>query len=84
MIDYLKGFTDDAFGEYQVTKKVIGSHPGWHGDMVSSAVESLKIRYDKKYHTNLMTAVNQTVEEVENFIRSLDETIKRWKIKNLD
>ena len=84
MVDHLKGFIDYAFDEYQVTKKVIGSHPGWNEEMVVNEVERLKNRYDKEYHTNMMTAVNQTVEEVENLIRSLGDTIKKWKIKNLD
>ena len=52
--------------------------------MVTSEVERLKRRYDKEYHTNLMMAINRTVEEIENLMRSLDDTIKKWKIKNLD
>ena len=84
MEDYLKGFIDYAFDEYQVTKKVIGSHPGWNEEMVAAEVERLKRRYDKEYHTNLISAVNHTVEEIENLIKSLNDTIKKWKIKNLD
>lgn len=48
--------------------------------MVTHAVEKLKIRYEKAYHTHLMTAVNRTVEEVENLIGSLDDTIKNGKL----
>ncbi len=84
MEGYLKKFIDYAFDEYQTTKKVIASHPEWNEEMVATEVERLKMRYDKEYHTNLISAANQTIEEIENLIKNLDDTIKKWKIKNLD
>ncbi len=82
--NHLKEFIDYTFDDYQVTKKVIGSHPGWSPEMVTNEVERLKRRYDKEYHSNMVMAVNRTVEEIENLLRSLEDTIKKWKIKNLD
>jgi transcription termination factor NusB len=84
MEKYLKKFIDYAFDDYQVTRKVIGSHPGWGQEMVTNEVERLKRRYDKEYYSNLVMAVNRTVEEIENLLRGLEDTIKKWKIKNLD
>ena len=81
---YLTDFIEYAFDEYRATKKVTGAHPGWNEEMITAEVDRIKRRSDKEYRSNIISAANQTVQEIENLIKSLDDTIRRWKIIHLE
>ncbi|MFC1811460.1 hypothetical protein ACFL03_02085 [Thermodesulfobacteriota bacterium] len=81
---FLKENIDYAFDDYQATKKIVRSHPHWSSEQISDELERQKMRYENQYRTNLKTAAQNAVEEVENHVKSLRDAIKAWKISNLD
>jgi hypothetical protein len=80
----LENFIDYNFDEYQVRSKIIAKHPGWDKERVKSEVYKTKMKFDKEYRNNLKHAVSEAITEIENLISSLNDTIKTWKIKNLE
>jgi len=84
MKNSLKNFIDYTFEEYQVTSKVIAKHPQWTDERINDEVYRLKMRYDNEYGENLTRAASAAISEIEQLISSLNDTIKAWKIKNLE
>ena len=80
----LEGFIDNDFDEYQVRLKIKTKHPGWDTERVKGEVYKTKMKFDNEYQDNLREAASETITEIENLIRSLNHTIKAWKIKNLE
>ena len=84
MENLVKDFIDDDFDEYQTKKKIKAKHPSWSKDRVNDEVYKLKMKYDIEYQSNIKQAASEAITEIENLIRSLNEAIKAWKIKNLE
>jgi hypothetical protein len=84
MENILKDFIDYDFDEYQKNKKVKAKNPSWEDEQVNDEVYKLKMRHDKEYQGNLRQAASQAISEIENLLRSFNDAIKAWKIKNLE
>ena len=83
MASYLLESIDYAFDEYETIKKIQYSRPQWSEERITEELEKQKRRYEKEFRFNMNTAAQNAVNEVENLVRSLKDTIKAWKIKNL-
>jgi hypothetical protein len=59
------------------------SHLTWSNDQVDDELDRQKRRYENELRVNLRVAALNTIEEIENLVKSLQEAIKRWKIENL-
>ena len=80
----LEGFIDDTFDEYPVRSKIKAKHPGWDKERVKSEVYKTKMKFENEYRNNLKQAASEAITDIENLISSLNETIKAWKITNLE
>ena len=80
----LKNVIEYNFDEYEVRSKIKVKYPGWDKERVDNEVYKKKIKYDKEYLDNLRHAAAEAITEIENLISSLNDTIKAWKIKNLE
>ncbi len=84
MESYLFETISYGFNEYQTAKKIQRSRPEWSEEQIAEELEKQKRRYDKEFNDNLKLAAQNAITELENLVRSLKDTIKVWKIKNLD
>lgn len=75
---------DYSFDEYQTAKKIQRSHLQWSREQIAAELEMQKRRYEKEFRNNLKVAVQNAVNEVENLVSSLKDTIKTWKTENLE
>jgi hypothetical protein len=80
----VESFIDYTFDEHQVMSKVVSKHPGWDEERVKGDVLRKKMKYDKEYRNNIKQAASESITEIENLISSLNDTIKSWKIRNLE
>ena len=83
MIAILKRNFDYSFDEFMTRRKIIKSHLDWSEDQVESEIEMQKRRFENELGVNLRVAALNTIEEIEKLITSLNNAIKKWKIKNL-
>ena len=83
MESYLLESIDYAFDEYQTIKRIQRSNPQWSEERITDEFEKQKRRHEKEFRYNMNVAAQNAVNEVENLVRSLKDTIKAWKIKNL-
>ena len=84
MESYLLENIDHGFDEYQATKKIQRSRPEWGEEQIVGELEKRKRLYEKELHDDLKIASQNAVNEIENLVGSLKDTLKVWKIKNLD
>lgn len=84
MESYLLENIDYGFDEYQTAKKIQRSHFQWSEEQIVDELEVQKRRYEKESRYNLKVGAQKAVNEVENLVSSLKDTIKVWKIKNLE
>jgi intergrase/recombinase len=84
MESYLLENIDYSFDEYQIAKKIQRSHLQWSEEQLAAELEVQKRHYEKEFRNNLKVATQKGVNEVENLVSSLKETIKAWKTKNLE
>ncbi len=84
MESYLLENIDYGFDEYQTAKKIQRSHLQWSEEQIVDELEVQKRRYEKEFRYNLKVDAQEAVNEVENLVSSLKDTIKVWKIKNLE
>jgi pyruvate dehydrogenase complex dehydrogenase (E1) component len=80
----LQGVINNAFNEYKVMSTIKAKHPGWDEERVKNEVYRTKLKIDKEYRNNLKQAASEAITDIENLISSLNETIKAWKITNLE
>jgi len=83
MESYLLENIDHDFNEYQAQKKIQRSRPQWSEERIADELEKQKEQYEKEFRYNLKVVSQNAVNEVENLIGGLKDTIKAWKIKNL-
>jgi hypothetical protein len=83
MISILKRGFEYSFDEFMTRRKVKKSHIDWSEDQIESEIEMQKRRFENELGVNLRVAALNTIEEIEKLITSLNNAIKKWKIKNL-
>jgi hypothetical protein len=74
---------DYSFNEYKAAQRIRRSHLDWGDSQVLDELERQKRHYENELRVNLKVAALNTIEEIENLIRSLNQTITEWKILNL-
>ena len=83
MVLILEKNFDHPFDEYKVTQRIRRSHMGWSDFQVHDELERKKRHYENELRVNLKVAAMNTIEEIENLIKSLKHTITEWKVYNL-
>ena len=84
MENFLKDVIEYSFDEYKVKNEIRSSHKYWEKEQVNNEVYRLKMKSEKKYRDDLIQAASEAITEIESLISSLNENIKKWKIKNLE
>jgi hypothetical protein len=64
-------------------RKIMKSHLSWSERQIDDEVENQKIRFENELRVNLRVAALNTIEEIENLVKSLNQAISEWKIANL-
>ena len=59
------------------------SHISWNREQIDDELEKQKIRFENELRVNLRVAALNTIEEIENLVKSLNQAITEWKIENL-
>jgi RNA processing factor Prp31 len=83
MISILERDFDHTFDEFMARRKIMKSHLSWSREQVDDELEKQKIRYENELRVNLRVAALNTIEEIENLVKSLNQAITEWKIENL-
>ena len=83
MISILERDFDHTFDEFMARRKIMKSHISWSREQVDDELEKQKIRYENELRVNLRVAALNTIEEIENLVKSLNQAITEWKIENL-
>lgn len=79
----LSGNFEHLFDDYKAMQKIGLSHPNWTEAQMLDAVETERRLYENEIRVNLKVAAIETIEEIEDLINSLHQTIKDWKMNNL-
>ena len=83
MISILERDFEHTFDEFMARRKIMKSHISWSREQVDDELEKQKIRYENELRVNLKVAALNTIEEIENLVKSLKQAITEWKIENL-
>ena len=83
MISILERDFEHTFDEFMARRKIMKSHISWGREQVDDELENQKIRYENELRVNLRVAALNTIEEIENLVKSLNQAITEWKIENL-
>ena len=83
MISVLDRDFEHSFDEFMTRRKIMKSHLTWSKEQVDDEVERQKRRYENELRVNLRVAALNTIEEIENLVKSLNQAITKWKIENL-
>ena len=83
MISILQRNFDYPFDEYKARQSIKRRHLDWSHEQALDEVERQRRLFDNELRVNLKVAALNTIEEIENLIRSLKHTITEWKVKNL-
>ena len=83
MISVLEKNFDYYFNEYKATQRIRRSHMGWSDTQVLDELERQRRHYENELRVNLKVAALNTIEEIENLIKSLNRTIVEWKVTHL-
>ena len=83
MISILERDFEHTFDEFMARRKIMKSHLSWNREQIDDELERQKIRYENELRVNLKVAALNTIEEIENLVKSLNQAITEWKIQNL-
>jgi hypothetical protein len=83
MITILERDFEHSFDEFMARRKIVKSHLSWGQDQIDNELENQKIRYENELRMNLRIAALNTIEEIENLVKSLNQAITKWKVENL-
>jgi len=83
MISILERDFDHTFDEFMARRKIMKSHISWNREQIDDELEKQKIRFENELRVNLRVAALNTIEEIENLVKSLNQAITEWKIENL-
>jgi hypothetical protein len=74
---------DYTFDDYRAIQKIKRSHLDWGERQVTDELERKRLHYENELRVARRVAALNTIQEVENLIRDLNEAIREWKIVNL-
>jgi hypothetical protein len=80
---FLEQNFDHSFDEYMIKQKIKRSHRTWSNDQIIEELDRQKRHYENELRVNLRIAALNTIEEIENLIISLNNSIREWKVMNL-
>ena len=83
MISILDRDFEHTFDEFMARRKIMKSHLSWSREQIDDELENQKIRFENELRVNLRVAALNTIEEIENLVKSLNQAITEWKIENL-
>lgn len=83
MIAILQRNFDYSFDEYKAKQRIARSHWDWSDSQILDELDRQRRHYENELRVNLKVTALNTIEEIENLIRSLRHTITTWKVKNL-
>jgi len=83
MITILERDFEHSFDEFMARRKIVKSHLSWAQEQIDNELENQKIRYENELRMNLRVAALNTIEEIENLVKSLNQAITKWKVENL-
>ena len=83
MIAILDRDFEHTFDEFMARRKIMKSHLSWNRDQIDDELEKQKIRFENELRVNLRVAALNTIEEIENLVKSLNQAITKWKVENL-
>jgi hypothetical protein len=83
MISILERNFQYCFDEYKVKQRIKRLHWGWGKTQVIDELDRQKRHYENELRVNLQVAALNTIDEIENLIKSLRQMITEWKIENL-
>jgi response regulator of citrate/malate metabolism len=83
MVSTLERDFEHSFDEFMARRKIMKSHLSWSEDQIDDELENQKIRYENELRVNLRVAALNTIDEIENLVKSLNQAITEWKIANL-
>ena len=83
MISIFEKDFDHAFDEFMARRKIKKTHLSWSEKRIEDEVEKQKRRFENELLVNIKVAALNTIEEIENLVKSLNEAITKWKIENL-
>jgi RNA processing factor Prp31 len=83
MVSILERDFEHTFDEFMARRKIMKSHISWSREQVDDELEKQKVRYENELRVNLRVAALNTIEEIENLVKSLNQAITEWKIANL-
>jgi len=83
MVSILERDFEHSFDEFMTRRKIVKSHLTWSKEQIDDELERQKRRYENELRLNLRVAALDTIEEIENLVKSLNDAITKWKIENL-
>jgi len=83
MISILDGSFDHPFDDYKIKRRISRLHWDWSDTQISDELERQKRHFENELRVNLKVAALDTIEEIENLIKSLKWMVMEWKVKNL-
>ncbi len=83
MITILERDFEHSFDEFMARRKIVKSHLSWSQEQIDNELENQKIRYENELQMNLRVAALNTIEEIENLVKSLNQAITKWKVENI-
>ncbi len=83
MITILERDFEHSFDEFMARRKIVKSHLSWSQEQIDDEVENQKIRFENELQMNLRVAALNTIEEIENLVKSLNQAITKWKVENI-
>lgn len=83
MIAILEKNFQYSFDEYKVKQRIKRLHWDWGKAQVNDELDRQRRHYENELRVNLQVAALNTIDEIENLIKSLGQMIAEWKIENL-
>jgi hypothetical protein len=74
---------DYTFDEGTATFRIRRSHPAWSEVQLTDELERERLAFEKRKREKLRVAAMAVVDEIENLLKSFDQTITQWKVMNL-
>ena len=83
MISILEKNFQYSFDEYKVKQRIKRLHWDWSKAQVIDELDRQRRHYENELRVNLKVAALNTIDEIENLMKSLGQMITEWKIENL-
>ncbi len=80
---YISANFDEPFDEHKVRIQIRKLHPAWSEIEISDEVERRERVHERENRNMLKWFTQSTIGEIEKLIKSLNQEIAKWKVKNL-